>query len=86
MELKGRDKCEELAAGIPSCPRSRLFPIAASIGGNVRLGLADSLWDGPERLAKSLPRAHRLQPLKRGLGGASLCEGPARGAQRRWCH
>ncbi len=31
----------------------RLGPIALSLGGNARVGLEDSLWDGPGRLAES---------------------------------
>jgi len=30
-----------------------LAAISASVGGNVRVGLEDSLWDGPGRLAHS---------------------------------
>jgi uncharacterized protein (DUF849 family) len=30
-----------------------LAAVSASIGGNVRVGLEDSLWDGPGQLAKS---------------------------------
>lgn len=33
-----------------------LATMAASMGGNVRVGLEDSLWDGPGRLATSNAR------------------------------
>jgi uncharacterized protein (DUF849 family) len=43
--------------------------LAASMGGNVRVGLEDSLWDGPGRLAES--NAHqvtRVRKIIEGLG------------------
>jgi uncharacterized protein (DUF849 family) len=41
-----------------------LATIAASIGGNVRVGLEDSLWDGPGQLAKSnADQVHRIRTI-----------------------
>jgi uncharacterized protein (DUF849 family) len=39
-----------LGAGRSQMP---LAAISASVGGNVRVGLEDSLWDGPGKLASS---------------------------------
>jgi len=46
----------------------RLATIAASIGGNVRVGLEDSLWDGPGQLAKSsAAQVHRIRTILEAL-------------------
>jgi len=43
--------------------------MAAAMGGNVRVGLEDSLWDGPGRLAKSnATQVRRARALIEGLG------------------
>lgn len=43
--------------------------IAASQGGNVRVGLEDSLWDGPGKLARSnADQVRRVRSLVEGLG------------------
>jgi len=41
--------------------------LAASMGGNVRVGLEDSLWDGPGRLAES--NAHQVRRVRRIIEG-----------------
>ena len=42
---------------------------AAAQGGNVRVGLEDSLWDGPGQLAKSnADQVRRVRSLLDGLG------------------
>ena len=53
--------------------------LAASMGGNVRVGLEDSLWDGPGRLAES--NAHqvtRVRKIFEGLGRESASPAEAR--------
>jgi uncharacterized protein (DUF849 family) len=43
--------------------------IAAAIGGNVRVGLEDSLWDGPGKLAESnAAQVRRVRQIIEGLG------------------
>ena len=43
--------------------------MAAAMGGNVRVGLEDSLWDGPGRLAKSnADQVKRVRQIIEGLG------------------
>jgi len=43
--------------------------IAAAMGGNVRVGLEDSLWDGPGRLAESnAAQVRRVRAIVEGLG------------------
>jgi uncharacterized protein (DUF849 family) len=44
--------------------------LSASIGGNVRVGLEDSLWDGPGRLAQS--NADQVRRVRSILDGLSL--------------
>ncbi len=41
--------------------------LSASMGGNVRVGLEDSLWDGPGRLATS--NAHQVARVRRVIEG-----------------
>ena len=41
--------------------------LSASMGGNVRVGLEDSLWDGPGRLAES--NAHQVRRVRRIIEG-----------------
>jgi uncharacterized protein (DUF849 family) len=41
--------------------------MSASMGGNVRVGLEDSLWDGPGRLAES--NAHQVRRVRRIIEG-----------------
>jgi uncharacterized protein (DUF849 family) len=44
----------------------RLGAIALSLGGNARVGLEDSLWDGPGRLAESnAAQVERITALAR---------------------
>jgi uncharacterized protein (DUF849 family) len=38
----------------------RIAALAAAMGGNVRVGLEDSLWAGPKRLAKSSAEQVRM--------------------------
>jgi uncharacterized protein (DUF849 family) len=43
--------------------------MAAAMGGNVRVGLEDSLWDGPGRLAASnADQVWRVRRILEGLG------------------
>ena len=43
--------------------------MAAAMGGNVRVGLEDSLWDGPGRLAESnAQQVRRVRQILEGLG------------------
>lgn len=43
--------------------------LAASMGGNVRVGLEDSLWDGPGKLAESnAAQVNRVRQIIEGLG------------------
>jgi uncharacterized protein (DUF849 family) len=52
---------------------------AAAQGGNVRVGLEDSLWDGPGRLAKSnADQVRRVRGLLEGLGLAVASADEAR--------
>jgi uncharacterized protein (DUF849 family) len=53
--------------------------LSASMGGNVRVGLEDSLWDGPGRLAES--NAHQVRRVRRiieGLGRETATPADAR--------
>ena len=55
-----------LGAGRNQIP---VITLAASIGGNVRVGLEDSLWDGPGRLATSnADQVRRARQVLEGLG------------------
>jgi uncharacterized protein (DUF849 family) len=56
-----------LGAGRNQMPVAAL---SASIGGNVRVGLEDSLWDGPGRLAQS--NADQVRRVRSILDGLSL--------------
>jgi uncharacterized protein (DUF849 family) len=43
--------------------------MAAAMGGNVRVGLEDSLWDGPGNLAESnAAQVRRVRAIIEGLG------------------
>ncbi len=47
----------------------RIAAMAAAMGGNVRVGLEDSLWDGPGRLAESnAAQVVRVRKILEGLG------------------
>jgi len=47
----------------------RIAAQAAAMGGNVRVGLEDSLWDGPGRLAESnAAQVRRVRAILEGLG------------------
>ena len=47
----------------------RIAGMAAAMGGNVRVGLEDSLWDGPGRLAESnAAQVRRVRQIIEGLG------------------
>jgi uncharacterized protein (DUF849 family) len=48
----------------------RIASIAAAQGGNVRVGLEDSLWDGPGQLARS--NADQVKRVRRILDGLGL--------------
>jgi len=55
-----------LAAGRHQLP---LTTLAASMGGHVRVGLEDSLWDGPGKLAESnAAQVRRIRQIVAGLG------------------
>lgn len=55
-----------LGAGRNQMP---IITLAASMGGNVRVGLEDSLWDGPGQLAKSnAAQVKRARQILEGLG------------------
>jgi uncharacterized protein (DUF849 family) len=56
-----------LAAGRKQAP---LATMAATMGGNVRVGLEDSLWDGPGELARS--NADQVRRIRRILEDLSL--------------
>ena len=56
-----------LAAGRQQMP---LAAMGASMGGNVRVGLEDSLWDGPGRLAES--NAAQVRRIRQVLEGLTL--------------
>jgi uncharacterized protein (DUF849 family) len=56
-----------LGAGRSQIP---IATMAASMGGNVRVGLEDSLWDGPGRLARS--NADQVRRIKTVLDALSL--------------
>ncbi|MCY1530589.1 3-keto-5-aminohexanoate cleavage enzyme [compost metagenome] len=56
-----------LAAGRKQTP---LATMAATLGGNVRVGLEDSLWDGPGELARS--NADQVRRIRRILEDLSL--------------
>ena len=49
--------------------------VAAAIGGNVRVGLEDSLWIGAGQLAAS--NADQVMQVHQGVGRALPAEGPA---------
>lgn len=52
---------------------------AAAMGGNVRVGLEDSLWDGPGRLAESnAAQVRRVRQILEGLGLAVASPAEAR--------
>jgi uncharacterized protein (DUF849 family) len=54
--------------------------IAAAIGGNVRVGLEDSLWDGPGKLAESnAAQVKRVRQIVEGLGMSAATPDEARG-------
>ena len=47
----------------------QIAALSASMGGNVRVGLEDSLWDGPGKLAKSnADQVKRVRQIIEGLG------------------
>jgi uncharacterized protein (DUF849 family) len=55
-----------LGAGRAQMP---VAAMAAAMGGNVRVGLEDSLWDGPGRLAESnAAQVRRVRKILEGLG------------------
>ena len=55
-----------LGAGRSQMP---IAAIAAAMGGNVRVGLEDSLWDGPGQVAKSNAiQVQRARQIIEGLG------------------
>jgi uncharacterized protein (DUF849 family) len=59
-------KWSVLGAGRSQMP---VAAIAAAMGGNVRVGLEDSLWDGPGTLAKSnAAQVRRVRQILEGLG------------------
>jgi uncharacterized protein (DUF849 family) len=53
--------------------------MAASMGGHVRVGLEDSLWDGPGKLAaSSADQVRRVRQIIEGLGLAVATPDDAR--------
>ena len=65
-----------LGAGRNQMP---IAAMAAAMGGNVRVGLEDSLWDGPGRLAESnATQVRRVRQILEGLGLAVATPAEAR--------
>jgi uncharacterized protein (DUF849 family) len=65
-----------LGAGRNQMP---IAAMAAAMGGNVRVGLEDSLWDGPGRLAESnAAQVRRVRQILEGLGLAIATPAEAR--------
>ncbi|RFC65967.1 3-keto-5-aminohexanoate cleavage protein [Fulvimarina endophytica] len=65
-----------LGAGRHQMP---ITTMAASMGGNVRVGLEDSLWDGPGRLAENnAVQVRRIRGVLEGLGLAIATPAEAR--------
>ena len=65
-----------LGAGRNQMP---IAAMAAAMGGNVRVGLEDSLWDGPGRLAESnVTQVRRVRQILEGLGLAVATPAEAR--------
>ena len=65
-----------LGAGRNQMP---IAAMAAAMGGNVRVGLEDSLWDGPGRLAESnAAQVRRARQILEGLGLAAATPAEAR--------
>lgn len=65
-----------LGAGRHQMP---ITTMAASMGGNVRVGLEDSLWDGPGRLAPcNAAQVRRIRQVLEGLGLAVATPAEAR--------
>lgn len=65
-----------LGAGRNQMP---IAAMAAAMGGNVRVGLEDSLWDGPGRLAESnAAQVRRVRLILEGLGLAIATPADAR--------
>jgi uncharacterized protein (DUF849 family) len=56
-----------LGAGRNQLP---IAAMAAAMGGNVRVGLEDSLWDGPGRLAES--NAEQVRSVRKIIEGLGL--------------
>jgi uncharacterized protein (DUF849 family) len=57
-----------------------ITPMAAAMGGNVRVGLEDSLWDGPGKLAVSnAVQVRRIRQVLEGLGLEIATPSEARG-------
>ena len=75
--LFGRDyRWSVLGAG-----RSQLaMPPGAAMGGNVRVGLEDSLWSGPGRLAQS--NAEQVRLVRKIIEGLGLRDRVPRGSAR----
>ena len=66
-----------LGAGRNQMP---IAAMAAAMGGNVRVGLEDSLWDGPGRLAESnAAQVRRVRSILEGLGLEPATPAEARG-------
>jgi uncharacterized protein (DUF849 family) len=66
-----------LGAGRAQMP---IAATAAAQGGNVRVGLEDSLWDGPGTLAKSnADQVRRVRKILEGLGLEVATAAEARG-------
>lgn len=66
-----------LGAGRHQLP---ITTMAAAMGGNVRVGLEDSLWDGPSRLAESnAAQVRRIRGVLEGLGLDIATPSDARG-------
>ena len=57
----------------------KIASIAAAIGGNVRVGLEDSLWDGPGKLAElNAAQVKRVRQIVEGLGMSAATPDEAR--------
>ena len=66
-------EAERTSMRVPSARGRSQMPIAAmaaAMGGNVRVGLEDSLWGGPGKLAES--NAQQVRAVRQVLEGLSL--------------
>ena len=61
--------CGVWLAALLLCPRGRYAPRAAMLGGNLRVGLEDSLYIGPGKLAQSnADQVRKIRSIVEALG------------------